>query len=570
MTLLTGFSLLAVNILIIFCILYFIQRIKGTAVVGDYIKNNAKIVKSWLADIHKDKTFVCLLVLAIGVMVLISALGLLFPVVDFDGNSYHMPYIAHVIQEHHIYDMHSSITWLTGYPKGGEFIQMWNVLIPQNDALADLAQLPFLLLGVVALYVISLRVGVRKSDARFASLFFIFIPVVINQAKTTYVDVLLCALFFAALAMVTMKKLSKLDLVIIGIIYSILISVKSTGALFVVATLPFLLQNILVIKNKKLEPKYRQYVQSLSLVAIPIAFGLYWYVKNWVLYGSPLYPFGFSLFGKSIFPGKTFHEFIASAFTNGHLLPEGSLQKVWFTWTEQQDWFGCMYNYDATFSGMGPLWFVVMVPSIFVSFIIAIKKRNYLFLAIAIMLSVLFLAYPANFYARYTIFMVAVGVTGYGLITTTLGGWVRTVTRALVIFLSFVVIATSFTLCNFPPSTVREQMTAVRNGSARDSTMYKNTVGAAFVFVQNNLASGETVAYGSSPYFVYPLWKGDFSNRVIYIEPTHKDEWLLNVEQSDTKYVFTNLKGIEHAWANESEKLTSVYKDDLYEVFETR
>jgi len=425
-----------------------------------------------------------------------------------------------------------------------------------------------LLLGVVSLYGVSLRLGVEKRDARFASLLFLFLPIVINQAKTTYVDIIFCALFFAALAIVTAKKLSRFDLVLTGITFSLLVSVKSTGLLFVAACLPFLFMNVLVFKKRKLVPDTRRYLISLLLVCTPMVFGLFWYVKDWVQYGSPLYPFGLNVLGVSIFPGRNFQDFIAGAFSNFSVMPSGTLARVWFVWTEQKDWFGCLYNYDSTFSGLGPMWFTLLIPSAVIGAVLAIRRRNYLLLSLAVVLGFLFLLYPANFYTRYTMFIALVGVVALGLICTVFGGALRTFARGVAIVLGLIVIATTFTLCNFNPAAIANQIGADRASDRRSGLVYQGTIGSAYTFLQHRMKAGETVVYDSSPYYIYPLWKSDFSNRVIFIPAKNQAVWYANVKQDHVTYVFTSLASKEHTWAQQNKALRNIYKDDAHAIYQ--
>lgn len=567
LTVLTGGVVLVINLLITACVFFFVKRFYGNSVFKEYATSSLSSGKAWVKQIRKEPLYLALLTLSCALVAWIVLLGLLFPVTDVDGNSYHMTYIAQAIQNHHIYDMPSSVPWLAGYPKGGELIQMWSVIIPNDEALADLAQVPFLLLGVISLYAISLRLGVSKLDARFASLLFLFVPIVINQAKTTYVDIILSSLFLAALAIVTKKKLSKLDLIVTGIIFSLLIAVKSTGLLFVLACVPFLLLSVVEFKKRKIIPNYKQYLTSVALVFAPMLFGLYWYIKNWVAYGSPLYPFGLDVFGTSIFPGRTFQEFIAGAFTGSSVMPSGAFERLWFVWTEQKDWFGCLYNYDSTFSGLGPVWFAILVPSVLIATVIAIMRRQYLFLSLAAVLGTVFLLYPANFYSRYVIFIVAIGIVSFGLVSTVYGGAVRVFAGLIALWLALIVVATSFTLCNFPPSVVRNQIQSVRAGDARGGQAYQNTIGEAYLFMQRTVKSGETVAYDSSPYYIYPLWKADFSNKVVYLPTNDKQEWYGKIKKEGVKYLFTNVKSDEHDWIKEDRVFKSIYKDKMYEIY---
>lgn len=535
-----------------------------------YVRSCVNSIRQVASELLQDPLCLALYAIGAGLILWIIFLGVLFPVTDIDGNAYHMTFVAQAIQSHSIYDAPTSITWLTGYPKGAELMQLWSVIITHRDLVADLTQVPFIFLGVVSLYALSRRLGVRKRDARFASLLFLFIPIVINQAKTTYIDIILCSLFFAALAIATKRRPSRLDLILEGIVFSLILSVKSTGLLFVCACLPFLVANILKLEQGRVLPAYKEYTKKLSLVAAPVAFGVYWYIKDWVLYHSPLYPFGLKVAGLQLFPGRSFQEFIAGAFSNASILPSGKLSRVWFVWTEQKDWFGCMYNYDATFSGLGPMWFVLLLPSIIVGIVIGLYRRNYLLLAVLLVVGAVFLAYPADFYTRYTMFIVLIGIICFGFASSVLGEPVRTFMRLFALLLALNVIGTTFTLCNFTPAVIRDQIVSFRQGNPRAGVAYTNAVGNAYRFIQGNVRSGEVVAYDSSPYLIYPLWRSDYKNKVEYIPGTQRSTWLHDVRQAQVKYIFTNLASKEHKWLQGAPGFTSVYKDGMYEIYEAQ
>ncbi len=563
---LNGSSILILNTCISTLIFLSVYYYKGSALYRKYAIESVSRIKFFVDEIKSDYFFLILLLLSISIISWVIFLGIIFPVTDVDGNSYHMTFIAQSIQNQNIFDAPTSISWLAGYPKGGELIQLWNVLIPNSEALADLAQVPFLFLGVVSLYALSLRIGAQKKDARFVALLFIFLPIVINQAKSTYVDVMLSALFIAALAMVTKIKPSRVDLVIIGIIFSLLISIKYTGLLFVIASIPFLIYSTFDRKVGAALNLHRL-LTSLLIVAVPMLFGVYWYIKNLIVFGTPLSPFGLKIAGIDIFEGKTFQDFISTAFSNSSVLPSGSIEKIWFVWTEQSDWFGCLYNYDSTFSGLGPIWFVLLIPSAMVGVVTGLKKRNYILLSLMAMMAIVFFLYPANYYPRYVIFIVAVGIISLGFVLSNSGTRFGGFVRVIALLLSFITIGTSFTLCNFTPSVIKNQVHSIRAGDMRSGKIYEDTIGKSFLFLQNEIKPGETVVYDSSPYYIYPLWRPDHSNKVLYISSGSKEEWSKKLNQVGAKYVFTSVASKENKWILEDQAFDNIYRDKNYEVY---
>lgn len=564
---LTSINLAILNILISILINFLIYKKFGLGIYKKYISNIYRICVNTWHNIKEDRIWKALLIVAAVLLAWIIFLGVIFPATDFDGNSYHLTFIGYAIQNHNFFDVPTSLGWLTGYPKGGEFIEMWNVMIPHNDMFVDLVQVPFLALGVYALYDISRRLGVDAKSARFTSILFLFLPIVLNQLKTTYIDVMLCSLFFAAIALVVKKKLGKIDLLLIGIVMSLIISIKASGLLFIAALAPLLLWNLFNNRDKKSKSLLKSYGQPLSIVFLPTLFGFYWYVKDFILYNNPLYPFGLKIMGLTIFPGRTFQDLAADAVSTLKDLPTGCVDRLWFVWTEQKDWFGCLYNYDANYTGLGPIWFIVLIPAFIISLYFIIKHKNYLYAIITAAILAVFAVYPINYYSRYTMFITAIGIFSLGIVFTNINSRVSDIIKKVLVVLAISVIATNFALCNFPPKIVGSQLRSLAAGNVR-GIAYENTIGKSYTFIQDKLKAKEVIAYDSSPYFIYPLWRFDFSNVVTYIPANTKDVWYKKVKSEKVKYVFTQIGSKEYEWIKNDTAVTSIYKDLQYEIFQ--
>ena len=560
---LTTLNLVLLNVVITGGLVVYMFRKFGRKVVGEYLADLKRTMKETWNDLKSDPLGLILLVLAGGLVLWVMFLGVIYPVSDFDGNSYHMTFIGNVMQYHNFWDKPTSIPWLTGYPKGGEFMEMWSVLTARSDLLTDLSQVPFAALGVYALYAIAVAVGAAKKQARFAALLFLFVPLVINQLRTSYVDVMLNTLFFSGLALLLSKSFRRMEWLLLGIIFSLMLSIKSTGVLFIAVLAPLVAWK-LYGDWKAHDRRWRVALGPLVLVAIPCVFGLYWYLKDLVLYGSPIYPFGFKLLGHSIFPGKTFQEFAADAVNGSTSLPPGNLARIWYVWTEQKDWFGCLYNYDTNYAGFGPVWFVIMLPAVVTALYLAVRKRKWLFVAVSGLIGLLFLAYPSDYYTRYTVFMTGAGILALAFALTHIGRLVGNSVKMLTIGLAVVVGATNFTLCTVNPPDLGPELKHAEQGSDRGLVWPSS----AFMYIQNHMKPGQTVAYDSKPWFIYPLWNASYSNKVIYIPASSETDWLRKLQQKNVNYVIAQSDDNEKKWATGSLKL--VYKDGDNEVFQVR
>lgn len=504
--------------------------------------------------------------LAAGVIAWVVFIGLLFPVIDWDGNSYHMTFIGNVIQHHNFFDAPTSIPWLIGYPKAGEFIQLWNVILPGHDSFVDLSQLPFIVLAVGALYTIARNLNVSKKSALFASLTFIFTPIILNELKTTYVDIMLSSLFFTIFALVTKKALARIDYLLIGIMYSLIIGIKATGLILVLVTIPFVTLHLLKTQHSWKRLGWKSSWSKLLLLSFPSFFGLYWYIKNLILFGSPIYPFGFKVMGHTLFPGKTFQEYAADAVSAPeNLLPHNALARIWFVWTEQEKWSGCLYNYDSNYSGLGPIWLIILLPALVGAVYIIIKKRMMLFAGTLLAVAIAYAVYPANFYPRYTFFILLAAIPAFGLVLDHCKDWSRRLLKLLTIMLAAFTFFTTYTLCYFPPQAIADEVKSYRDGASH-GLMYKSLPGNAFIVAQELSKEGDTIAYDSKPYFIYPLWRRDFKNNVTYIPLTEPRIWKEQLLKEGVDYVFTFKNSPENKAAH-TLQLKKVYEDADYEIF---
>ncbi len=565
-SLLTSKILVFTNLALSSIILFAIIKVNKQHLFSGYIYKNTEILSGLWKKIKNDRLFIVLLILFASLLFWIIFVGIVSPAIDWDGNSYHLTFIAYAIQNHNIFDVNTSLAWLKGYPKSGELIEMWSIIVAKNDVFADLSQLPFLLLGVFSLYKIATSIGVKKTDARFVALLYLFLPIVVNQLKTSYIDVILCSLFFASIALALEKKLAKLDLLLMGIIYSLIISLKYTGFLFIFVSLPILLYSLYVLNSKKINHQLSWYSKKLILVILPASLGLFWYIKNLVLYHNAFYPFGLKLFGVTIFGGKTFQS-LASSASVGLALPHSYLHKIWFVWTEQRNWFGCFYNYDTNYAGLGPIWFVVMLPAIILSLYLALKKKNYLYLWLTILVGIIFIIYPANYYTRYTMFISIVGVYSLGLLLSNMAVAYKNIVKFITIILALIVIQTNFTFCNFSPSVIVAQYNSFMAGNSRMGPAYENTLGAAYIKLQSLIKPNEVVAYDSSPNFIYPLWNRSYSDKVIYIPANNSKEYFDGISANKVKYLFIDFGSKEYNWIAASNLNKPIYKDAQYEIY---
>lgn len=129
-----------------------------------------------------------------------AAAAYLLPIWQWDALGYHLPYVNFALQHGTLDDVPAGVAYLSTYPKGVEntFIA-WRAMLP-DDSLIDLAQLPFGLLGTLAITVIAQRQGARSDAALAAGAVWLMLPAVFLQLPTNYVDVASASLALCTIA----------------------------------------------------------------------------------------------------------------------------------------------------------------------------------------------------------------------------------------------------------------------------------------------------------------------------------------------------------------------------------
>ena len=225
----------------------------------------------------------------------VVAVGLLrSPLTLYDGLSYHLVFPARWLQQSSLSIIQTPFSdpAQAYQPGNGELFFLWLMLPFHGDLLARIGQLPFLLLAGMALYGVARRSGVAPQHAVYApTLLFLARPVV-EQAVGADVDLVCAAMFVTSLylGLVAVDSDRRRDWALWGVALGLYAGSKYLAIVYLGVLL--LLPLVRGIRRRALWS-----LPGLALFALP------WYVRNWVIAGSPLYPSSLSVFGLVVAPG---------------------------------------------------------------------------------------------------------------------------------------------------------------------------------------------------------------------------------------------------------------------------
>lgn len=419
--------------------------------------------------------------LVLGLLVLAQylwrlAIAVRFPVLDWDGNAYHLISVDNWVQQEAVTHSPQSI-FADVYPQNAELITAWSATFLHSTSLAGLTQFLFAAMGFAAVVGIASNAGARRSGALFAGLLFAATPIVFLQVGTGYVDIAASATVLVTWQLV----LSAYDLrgesprrlvpqfLVAGLAVGMMLGTKSSNVLGAVIAV---LMAVLVLRTlwqafRPPEPipppdptggpadglsggggttvltapaatriavrqRFGRWaVAPLCALLIPaVAVGCFWYVRNLVTYGNPLWPITIPFFQGQ----GTVQQLIIGGNIPAEIAQLPPLTKIFQSWSA--DLFAHPFLYDQRLGGFGPQW-LLLGPAILVMIFGFLRDRVVYLLGLLIPFCVLLMLQPASWWARFTIFFVGLGAVCFVLATRWLGGrWERVLHAGVVVLVA--------------------------------------------------------------------------------------------------------------------------------------
>ena len=547
--------------------------------------------------IKADRLLLCLFALFLLYFCYMIFTGWLFPSYTWDALWYHLPIVGYIMQAGAIQENSAPSLidlFINIFPKNIELFFFWNIVFLESDIVADLSQMLFTIAGVLTVYSIAVKLKIRKEHALYSSLLFFFAPIVILQSTTNYIDITVSVLFLIAInflmystpeygsgneAGMMCPGKRKLPVLMAGITTGILLGSKGSGPIFMFVLLAAVVVQAFARRLIKSLKHFLLFTVHYSLFFILPAFllGGYWYVKNWVLYNNPVYPMDISFSGITIFKGMY----------GGIIDPPPQVFKgltlpaqLFYVWLERVEY----YLYDSRLSGFGPVWFILFLPSVVFSLVSSVKNKKYDFLFVSAILIGTFLIYPRNWNTRYVIFITALGAVSFGLVLD----YFDAKGKGLKVAALLLVVYTFFT-ANSPcitPSKIKEfirlpaKERTIAGQAPFNIDLHARQEYGYWIWIGNNMAKGDTLAYTFEPLFLSPLWNSGFSNKIIHIKSESYNEWLENLKMNNVTYVLIRQNSEEDKWVDKarkligrfwwlsapSEKFKVVYSDENYKI----
>ncbi|MBI3898442.1 MAG: hypothetical protein HY308_09120 [Gammaproteobacteria bacterium] len=239
----------------------------------------------------------------VGAAVLLSVWGRFTIDTLFEGTRfstddliYHAPAVAHWLQDGRL--SLAAKGFATYYPMNAELLSLWSVLPFHGDGMANMAGWFWITMGTVSVVALCRILGCSGATAMLGGAFFVASPVVASLGTTfSAVDAAGTAAMMAALTL-SMSSASGntvrtrwVDAWYAGLLMGLAVGIKVSFAPAV------LVVGWLCLSGYEINDSRKVKWQALLIFAAAVALtGSYWYLRNLMLSGNPIFPADFGPF----------------------------------------------------------------------------------------------------------------------------------------------------------------------------------------------------------------------------------------------------------------------------------
>ena len=217
----------------------------------------------------------------------------LFPPVAWDALTYHLSFPLHWLQAGRLETlvMPTGDPSQTFYPLNGEMLFYWAFLSTGSDAWAAMSQVPFAILGAVAVAGIARTMRASTPSAWLAGALWVSLPIVLRQSVEPMVDIAIAA--FATIGAFLLLRWRKEGrpwrIVLAAAALGLAVGTKYLGLIWAASAL-------LLVITTMFQRRHAPRIMTLALcIGLLVLLGGYAYARNAWVSGNPLLPLDLKL-----------------------------------------------------------------------------------------------------------------------------------------------------------------------------------------------------------------------------------------------------------------------------------
>ncbi len=421
------------------------------------------------------------------------------PIWAWDAAGYHLPFVNYVVQSGASRAVPDALTYVSAYPHDAEYLFAILRLGLPDDTWLDAAQIPFALLGAIAVAATAVRWGAPRSSALAAGALWLASPAVFLQLPTGYVDVCVAAFFLLA-AYWILAPPTPTTIVLAGASLGLLLGSKPS------APVPVAVLSALLTARAIRAGRGRWLVPALAGVLV---LGAPDYAANVRRFGNPIWPVAVD-FGPIHWPGRAR---VADLLAAGAAAPRLT-GPLW--WRVVRSWTALRAPaaFDMRFGGFGSAFVLAALPAL------ALAARTVPLSAWIVLLASIAAPDPAT--ARFVLAFPAICLALAARASSRLPA--RRVRVALVASAALAALDLRYAV----PALTGEGPGLAHLATLSDEDRLR-AVGpdgppAPWIDLRRSLREGESIAFDHSFDLPYLLWRRDLSNRVVYLPESAPSE----------------------------------------------
>ena len=477
--------------------------------VKDTLAQDLQAFRCFFREALRDRELLALALLACAIPYGVQALIIYcFRSWTWDPAWYHVPITNSAITGHGLGFLHSHNIRAEGFTRNLELLSVWNVLIPKDSQLDDLAQAPFCLLALVSMAAWARNLKAPRSLAIGLGAALLLVPPLFLQAASTHVDIACAALLLTTWQQWTRPRFQREECAIGCIALFLYIGTKFTGLFHAGLLLPLFAARCFFAARKD-----RALLRDFAWL-VPLGFWLgggLVYLHNLRAHGNPIWPIETKFLGLQLKGGgiDATQEWVPPFFK-----AQGSFTRMLHSWYEMP---GDIWP-DVRGGGFGPLYRWLTLPCAGVLVLNLVRRRHLAQTASIAGLFALALAVPDAWWPRFTLCAAAAALACLAMVWEQLRfTWPRRALSLAALTLACIGIAEGWP--GFYP--LRYTKRALKTAHLARSLIQP----ADWLWTEEmcrmreeELHEGEAIAFDDSIFFLSDLWTVDLRNRVIYIQ----------------------------------------------------
>lgn len=224
--------------------------------------------------------------------------------VEYDNLAYHLPFVVEWLTTGNLWEIYYSAYAgpLGYYPSNYGMVHLFTFLPFGNDVLINLVNIPVFLAFPFVMYGVMRNFLISHRAALVSIALFFMLPVTLRQIGTPLVDLFFCMSFLAAVYyLVEYWKTRKTgDLLLLGASLGMFMGTKYLGLIYAFPLICIALVLLVWKYRTRLKALWKPVILFSLIITL---LGGFWYIRNFVDSGNPIFPTEVKLGDWTIFGG---------------------------------------------------------------------------------------------------------------------------------------------------------------------------------------------------------------------------------------------------------------------------